>query len=453
MKWLSRLFLVLVATSVLNKIAFASGIKQRPRVIVTTDGEYDDQCSMIRFLLYANEFDIQGLVYSSSKHHWKGTQDTPGYKWLGTEWLEQQLNAYANVFPNLRRHDPDFPSPDELKSQIFVGNILLEGDMKEPTPGSDHIVEILMSSDPSPVWLLAWGGPNTIARALKTIEENYPERMDDVSEKVRLYLISEQDSTYRNYIAKQWPQAQTLICNSSTYGAIAYRWYNYQTEEQQSYFDKDWITRNILENHGPLCKMYKAKNGRFRSEGDSPSFLHLIDVGLGNLNHPEYGGWGGRFIKSGNQWRSSQDKGDRSSLSRWLIAFQNDFAARADWCVADKYDKANHAPTAVLNGDRSNKTITLTARSGGRVALSAQGSCDPDGDTIETSWVVYPEAGTFTENASLNPTNGDKTNLTISPVENSTSRSGILHVILTVRDSGTPMLVAYRRAVILIQSH
>ena len=96
-----RLFLILVTVSIISQVAFASGGKQKPRVIVTTDGEYDDQCSMVRFLLYANEFDIQGLIFSSSKHHWKGTRDIPGYKWLGTDWLEQQLNAYADVFPNL----------------------------------------------------------------------------------------------------------------------------------------------------------------------------------------------------------------------------------------------------------------------------------------------------------------------------------------------------------------
>ena len=98
--WLGRIVLILVTASGINQQAFVTDATQRTRFIVTTDGEYDDQCSMVRFLLYANEFDIQGLIFSSSKHHWKGTQDTPGYKWLGTEWLEQQLNAYADVFPN-----------------------------------------------------------------------------------------------------------------------------------------------------------------------------------------------------------------------------------------------------------------------------------------------------------------------------------------------------------------
>lgn len=49
----------------------------RPRVIVTTDGEIDDECSLVRFLLYANEWDIEGIITSSSQYHWHG------HKWAG----------------------------------------------------------------------------------------------------------------------------------------------------------------------------------------------------------------------------------------------------------------------------------------------------------------------------------------------------------------------------------
>src|SRR5688500_11148612 len=43
-----------------------------PRTIITTDGEVDDQDSFIRMLLYANEFQILGLIYSSSQWHYTG---------------------------------------------------------------------------------------------------------------------------------------------------------------------------------------------------------------------------------------------------------------------------------------------------------------------------------------------------------------------------------------------
>src|SRR5690606_11595053 len=40
----------------------------RPRVLVTTDGEIDDQCSMVRFLLHSNDFDVEGIVKTSSQY-------------------------------------------------------------------------------------------------------------------------------------------------------------------------------------------------------------------------------------------------------------------------------------------------------------------------------------------------------------------------------------------------
>ena len=56
--------------------AFAqkSATPEKTRVIVTSDGEIDDECSLVRFLLYANEWDIEGIITSSSQYHWHGHQ-------------------------------------------------------------------------------------------------------------------------------------------------------------------------------------------------------------------------------------------------------------------------------------------------------------------------------------------------------------------------------------------
>ena len=57
---------------------FIHGIKAnaqnavRPRIIATTDGEIDDRCSMVRFLMYANEWEIEGIIHCSSRFHWAG---------------------------------------------------------------------------------------------------------------------------------------------------------------------------------------------------------------------------------------------------------------------------------------------------------------------------------------------------------------------------------------------
>ena len=59
-----------------NAQAAAAQARVRPRVIVTTDGEIDDRCSMVRFLMYANEWDVEGLIYSSSRFHWLDRKST-----------------------------------------------------------------------------------------------------------------------------------------------------------------------------------------------------------------------------------------------------------------------------------------------------------------------------------------------------------------------------------------
>ena len=130
----------------------------RLRVIVTTDGEVDDRCSMNRFLLYANDWDVCGLIHSSSRYHWKGDEDHPGKDWEPVAWLDGMLDAYATVYPALKGHDSNYPSPEHLKSQVFVGNIAREGDIRHATPGSTHIVDVLLKADDRPVWLQAWGG-------------------------------------------------------------------------------------------------------------------------------------------------------------------------------------------------------------------------------------------------------------------------------------------------------
>lgn len=412
------------------------------RTIVTTDGETDDRCSMVRFLLYANEWDVRGLIASSSKHHWKGDDTHHAKNWKDVAWLDEQLEAYAAVHPNLTRHDPGFPTPDYLKRQVFVGNIGYEGDMAKPTPGSDRIAEVLLEADPSPVWLQAWGGANTIARALKSIEEKHPEQMAAVTRKARLFLVASQDTTTEDYILKQWPGI-FIIRSTGAYTAIAYRWEQIMTPAEQKYFDRDWLRENILTGHGLLCAGYEArKDGAFRSEGDSPAFLHLIDVGLRNLENPGHGGWGGRFEWARDQWRSASDEGSLThSIMRWAAVFQNDWAARADWCVKD-FREANHPPQVKLA-----HAADLKAKPGQVVRLGAQKSNDPDGDPLAFKWWQYREAGTH--RGELIIKNADHAEATFSvPVEARTNDT--IHVICEVTDQGIPPLTRYQRVIVKI---
>ena len=182
--------LVFSCTILFPYSGIAQSTSEKPRTIITTDGEIDDIDSFIRMLLYANEMNIEGLVYSSSMWHWKGdgkgtkftsemkmTRNIYGEKtnlrWPGTDWMIPLLDAYDEVYPMLSSNAKGYPTATYLKSIIRVGNINFEGDMAEETEGSNFIKSILLNDDESSIYLQAWGGVNTIARALLSIEEEF----------------------------------------------------------------------------------------------------------------------------------------------------------------------------------------------------------------------------------------------------------------------------------------
>lgn len=471
----------------LGLAALAAGVAaaepERLRVIVTSDGEVDDECSLVRFLLYANEWDVEAIITSSSQYHWQG------HRWAGDDWAQPYLRAYSQVYPNLLKHDCRYPAPELLQARTLIGNVKAEGEMDAVTPGSQRIVEVLLdASNPRPIWIQAWGGTNTIARALKTIEEQHPERMVEVAAKIRFYFIWEQDRTYQDYIRPHWGRFNILTIICDQFWALAYQWKKILPPDQQAYLKADWMKAHILQGHGPLASLYKAhvpgsyglkddfdfEPGDFRSEGDSPAFLHTIPTGLRNLEAPDFGGWGGRFLRvrentwldpvpepgyhyPEGRWFTSTAWG-RSYMrerypadlhlmrayfepqARWIAALQNDFAARADWCVKEFKD-ANHAPVVTVDGP-----LDRTVRPGETVTLSARAT-DPDGHALTFKWWRYAAADTAT--APIEIVHADTADRASFVVPNESGRS--LHLIVEVTDSGTPPLVAYRRLVFTIR--
>jgi hypothetical protein len=152
-----------------------------------------------------------------------------------------------------------------------------------------------------------------------------------------------------------------------------------------------------------------------------------------------------------------------ATLWRWREHFQHDFAARMDWCVAEEFKQANHNPVPVLNGDKTKNVVEITAQAGETVKLSAEGTSDPDGNTIETRWWIYEEAGSLADpktrrlpaNVKLAADKGATTSLVVPALPKTgnppIARPATVHVILETRDNGTPRLWAYRRAVVKIE--
>ena len=481
----SPISIALLFVALIN-YGLGNGENSKTRVLVTSDGEVDDECSLVRFLLYSNEWDVEGIITSSSQYHWQG------HRWNGDDWAVPYLEAYAEVYPNLILHDPDYPSPEYLKSVTLLGNVAAEGEMDFVTPGSQHIVKILLDeSDNRPIWLQAWGGTNTIARALKTIEEDHPDKMKYVAGKLRFFLIWEQDSTFQSYIRPHWGKYNllTIICYS--FWAMAYEWNKIIPSEKIEHFKVDWMIPNILENHGPLCSLYQAykggddnegwasgspkQRGSFRSEGDSPAFIYAIPTGLGFMESPNYGNWGGRYVNvRENIWldpvpepgytypegrwytktawgrnymrNTYPDKSELKeeyfrSITRWTDALQNDFAARADWCVLT-FDEANHQPVVKIN-----REPIFVVKPGDSVQISAKESYDPDNDELSYHWWQYCEASSFKNKMKIS--NAFTSDVTVTIPHGIVGQESI-HLICEVKDSGVPQLTRYKRVVLNI---
>lgn len=207
---------------------------------------------------------------------------------------------------------------------------------------------------------------------------------------------------------------------------------------------------------------------KFLMEGDSPTFMYLIDNGLGCAEHPDWGSWGGRyelyqprmerwFIEPETRpiWTDAQDEvmgcdgswhtSNKATIWRWREAYQNDFAARMDWTVKD-YDEANHPPVPALACPAE-----MTAATGDTIRLSAAGTSDPDGDSLSYSWFYYPEPGTFNvatarTGSPLKIVGQDSRDAYFIVPKG--GRLGTMHIILAVTDSGTPRLTRYARVIV-----
>ncbi len=439
----------------------------KPRVIVLTDisGDPDDEESLVRLLVYANEYDVEGLIATTSV--W--LRDT-----THADLISRDVDAYEQVREALLVHADGFPTAARLRGVIRSGQSGFGMGAVGPgrqSEGSRQIIEVVDGSDKRPVWVAVWGGANTLAQALWDVKyTRSPERLAEFVSRLRVYAIADQDDSGR-WLRITFPDLFYIVSPSRVGGGQYHRstWSGISGDKRFrngpgyrfELVDNPWLKENIIENHGPLGRLYPKFS--WIMEGDTPSFLNLIGNGLAGHVSPTYGGWGGRYrlIQSYAETRpiytNSRDEvvtadgavyfSDQATIWRWREAFQHDFAARMDWCASKEYSRANHNPVAVLNGARGKGIVALRAAPGDTVKLSAEGSGDPDGDGITLSWFQYREAGTCPEAVGLFAAEGPASGFVAPQVE----RECTVHVILTVRDNGEPPLVGYRRAIVTLK--
>lgn len=173
-----------------------------------------------------------------------------------------------------------------------------------------------------------------------------------------------------------------------------------------------------------------------------------------NLEHPEYGGWGGRLVQSKeqvNRWEDGTPAADFNpysdsmdlayAQSRWVPVIQEDFAARADWCILD-YDQANHAPSISVKGEK-NRLV----KSGSKIRLKFKLK-DPDKDKVALKLWQYKEAGSGKHSLiiSANGSNGASIE-----IPNAATSGETYHLIAEGRDGGSPAMTRYERIIFTIE--
>lgn len=491
----------------------------KPRIVITADPELDDNNSLIRFLLYSSDVNIEGLVYTSSQFHWKG--DGKGTKWFvpGREyarfgldtcpceswrWAKEErfihdiVDAYAKVYPTLKVHNAEYPSPDYLKSKIRYGNIEFDGDISKNTPGSDLIRSLMLDDKPGKLFITAWGGQSTIARALKSIQEEYEYTTqwdaikEKISRKVVLLPSGDQDNTYPKYIKPNWPgieyrqfqggpnygygaqlraKVEDSIYLTSTWmkenvtdrgpmGALYRVWGDGKQMvkgDKMDYFGFSGYTDSELRKMGYVVWMPVQEKGSWLGEGDDGTFMNMPGNGLRAYETGSYGGWGGREISTKESENFSFNMSDTSqeamasaltavnktanTYPNFFPAAQQDFAVRLKWSVTPKYADANHPPIVTIEGP-----LNVLASPGETIRLNGNVS-DPDGNKVTAKWWQF-EVGTYPGKADISNANATQTKVLI-PKDAVAGQT--IHIVLEATDNGTPALTRYQRVIITVR--
>ncbi len=469
MKPLTTSILVIAFCLLSLHISAATGDKKRVIVLTDIENEPDDAMSLVRFLTYSNQWDVEGIIATTSIHQKNR---------IATWRIREIIDAYGEVRDNLLLHETGYPTADHLHRITKEGRVdygmraVGEG---MDSDGSQLIIQAVDHADERPVWVLVWGGPNCLAQALWKVKATRTnEEVKAFVKKLRVYTISDQDDsgpwirhTFKDlfYIASPGYHPFGAYHHSTWSGIGGDNFHGRFCGADFSIVDNPWLDENI-RGKGALGAQYPQM--KFMMEGDSPTFLYLIDNGLGDAEHPDWGSWGGRyeyyqprterwFLEPETRafWADAVDEvmgvdgrwhtSNQATIWRWREAFQNDFVARMDWSVKS-YDTANHPPVPKLSHPDE-----LTAKIGDCITLNAEESMDPDGDELSFQWFYYPEAGSFriSSGRTGNPleiSDADKAKAFFTVPRS--QRIGSMHIILAVTDNGTPALTRYKRIII-----
>lgn len=484
------------------------------RIIITTDLEVDDMNGVILSLMYADQYDLAGIVWTAGMYHFSGDhgmhtlgQITPNFKCnaqhcehrvktaadlteyrpVDPTWLDRMMDYYEADYQLMSRNNPNYPTPEYLRSVTKVGNIEFEGDYRNETEGSNFIADCIMDDDMRPLNIQHWGGINTTVRALYTIYEKYhgtpqwEQVLAKVISKVRIGGNGEDNCRADSKIDEMFPGLQDGggysmgFFNYGSFFASSYNSPNRADDELQPYLHADFILDAFKKGHGKLsAEMWLMGEGR-------AIYGEPIIYNYSLITYMDWGksaelGWGPESIRSFPRadykpfdWAFCQfgcasfiniglrpdvaNRGNRNPFgprsevpdksNHYTVIMWEELAARADWAICEPED-CNHAP--IVTADK----LDFEARPGQTVSLSGNAK-DPDGNRLHATWWVPAFSCTYkdgkAEGLTVSSESGWKTEFTI-PADAKTGDKFVVN--FEVRDNATRPMTRFAQYVITV---
>ena len=461
---------------------------KQARILITTDLEVDDMNGLLLSLIYSDQYDLTGIVWTAGMFHFsgdggqhtlgeitpnfraqsthcehrvKGTADLTDLRPVDPTWLGRVLDYYEADYAKVSKNNPNYPTPEYLRSITKVGNIEFEGDYRFETEGSKLIYDRIMDDDPRPLIIQHWGGINTTVRALYSIYEKYhgtpqwDSVLKKVTDKVRISGNGEDNCRSDSKIDEMFPGLKNAdriggFFNYGTFFSAGKDPQRAAAPELQPYMHAPWNLEAYKYNHGKLTgEIWLMAEGRAIYGEPLIYNFGLIDYidwaqaaeqgwaaeGLKSFKRVDYEPFSWGFCQFG--CASFINIGLRSDVqnrdNHYTAVMWEELAARADWAICYPSD-CNHAP--IVDGGQ----LDFTAAPGKKVNLAGSAK-DPDGDRLITKW--YSPTG-----AQVSATEGWKTTVTVP----SDAKSGDKVVVnLEVRDDAERPMTRFAQYVITVK--
>ena len=467
---------------------WAQASKTRLIIMADMGNEPDEEQQMTHMLMYSNMFDLEGLIACSGKY--LHSAKTDGRTRMRPELFHRLVDGYAQVVGNLKLHATGWPEVDYLRSIVKAGSA--DYGIATVKPGRSNeasklIEAAILKDDPRKLYIVGNAGTNSLAQALVDLDEiRSQEEMDTLCRKLIVFENGAQDNSGA-WIVHHYPEIAWHRSNHQTYAyggsGQAKGPYTWEPYERSPDGQNEWAEEHIMNNHGALGACFPPrfmKRLHFIEGGGTIPWMGLVNHGLTDPEHLQWGGWSGRFSRSKHKnifSRHNDIKADEAAYGDFFVfeadsesetwtdpvhqesftdsdvpvwrfrrAMFNDFKGRMDWCVMP-YDQANHNPVAAFNGDTTDTIVHLKAIPGQTVPLDASASSDPDKDGLKIKWWVYQEAGTYKNEIAIPNHTAPVTSLTIP--DDATGSE--IHVILEVQDDNRIVsLYDYRRVIVSV---